>query len=87
MRGKNASCETVHRLSREYGGGEVYNTENELGLAIQESRIPRSDIFLTTKANSLDDVEAGLKASLARLRTDYVDLYETFEPSSSRCIR
>lgn len=52
----------------------VYNTESEIGQAIQESGIARSDIFLTTKTTALDDVEAALEASLAKLQTSYVDL-------------
>lgn len=51
----------------------MYNTEAELGLAIERSGVPRSEITLTTKVVHLDDVEARLEVSLVRLRTDYVD--------------
>jgi len=59
----------------------VYNTEAEVGLAIERSGVPRSEITLTTKVVHLDDVEARLEDSLVRLRTDYVDKCVQF-PSS-----
>ena len=57
----------------------VYKNEIGVGKAIRESGIPREDIFLTTKVWN-DDMrkERTLEAfeeSLARLDTDYVDLY------------
>lgn len=52
----------------------VYGTEREVGIAMKESGLPRSDFFLSTKAGGVDDVEGALKASLKRLQTDYVDL-------------
>ena len=53
----------------------VYQTERELGVAMQESGVPREKLFITTKAfDGLDDVESALKASLKKLQTDYVDL-------------
>lgn len=51
-----------------------YRTEGELGLAIEESGIPRSEFFVTTKAASVLDVEGALKESLKKLRMPYVDL-------------
>lgn len=53
----------------------AYGTEQEVGIAIKESRFPRSDFFLSTKAEKVDDVEGDLEASLKKLQTDYVDLY------------
>lgn len=52
----------------------VYNTEAEVGLAIQQSMVPRSEITIITKAAHLDDIEATLHTSLAKLKTSYVDL-------------
>jgi diketogulonate reductase-like aldo/keto reductase len=52
-----------------------YGTEAELGLAVEESGIPRSEFFITTKAISHTDVEGSLKTSLAKMKTDYVDLF------------
>lgn len=60
-----------------------YGTESELGLAIQESQVPRSEFIVSTKAVSPIDVEGALRASLRRLKTDYVDLYLIHEPFSA----
>jgi len=62
-------------------GAEVYKTEPELGLAIKESGIDRSKLFITTKVmQSIGDPEAALKTSLKKLQVDYVDLYLIHAP-------
>lgn len=53
---------------------KVYNTEGELGAAMTESGVPRSEFFLTTKAVTVENVEGALEASLTKLKTNYVDL-------------
>ncbi|HHV12414.1 MAG TPA: aldo/keto reductase [Clostridiales bacterium] len=69
----------------------VYGNESSVGLGMRESKIPREEIFLTTKLWN-DDMRKGreleaFEASLKRLQTDYVDLYlihwpvENFEKS------
>ncbi|KFA71058.1 hypothetical protein S40288_05510 [Stachybotrys chartarum IBT 40288] len=68
---------------RHLDGAQYYRTEAELGLAVEESGISRSDFFITTKAVSPIDVEGALRLSLKRLRTEYVDLYLIHEPFSS----
>jgi diketogulonate reductase-like aldo/keto reductase len=57
----------------------VYGNESSVGLGIKESKIPREEIFLTTKLWN-DDMRQGreleaFEESLERLQTDYVDLY------------
>lgn len=58
---------------------QMYGNEAEVGEAIAESGIDRSEIFLTTKLNNPNhepaDVRASFEASLEALRTDYVDLF------------
>jgi diketogulonate reductase-like aldo/keto reductase len=57
----------------------IYNNEEDVGLAIKESGVPRGDVFVTTKVwNDDQGYDATLIAfdkSLERLKMDYVDLY------------
>lgn len=57
---------------------QIYGNEAEVGAAIAESRIPREEIFLTTKVwpdnFGPDELRPSVVASLQRLQTDYVDL-------------
>lgn len=61
-----------------------YFNEKEIGQAIQESGIPRQEIFITTKVWVQDSgYENTLKAfdtSLKNLMTDYIDLYLIHQP-------
>lgn len=63
----------------------AYGNEAEVGAGIRASGVPRADIWLTTKLNNPDhkDVAGALARSLARLGTDYVDLYLMHWPSST----
>ena len=66
---------------------QIYNNEAEVGRAVAESGVAREDLFLTTKVWN-DHFAAGrllasLEESLAKLRTDYVDLALIHWPLSS----
>ena len=57
-----------------------YENEAAIGEALQEcmaAGVKREDLFITTKLWHTDknDVEAGIKRSLEKLKLDYVDLY------------
>ncbi|WP_297564869.1 aldo/keto reductase [uncultured Arcanobacterium sp.] len=58
---------------------QMYGNEAEVGKAISESGIPRSEIFLTTKLNNgnhrPEDARRSFAESLEKLQTDYVDLF------------
>ncbi|MFJ3669244.1 aldo/keto reductase [Streptomyces sp. NPDC090106] len=66
----------------------IYGNEEGTGRAISASGVPREDIFLTTKLwNSDQGYDSTLRAfdtSLAKLGTDYVDLYLIHWPTPSR---
>ncbi|MFJ3450503.1 2,5-didehydrogluconate reductase DkgB [Pseudomonas sichuanensis] len=57
---------------------QIYNNEAEVGQAIAESGVPRSELFITTKIwvdnYAADKLLPSLRDSLAKLRTDHVDL-------------
>ena len=65
---------------------QIYKNEAAVGAAIKASRIPRADIFLTTKVwvdrFRHDDLLASVDESLAKLDTDYVDLLLLHWPKS-----
>ena len=51
--------------------------ENEVGLGIKDSGIPREEIFLTSKLWNTHhpNVKEGLQKTLDALGVDYLDLY------------
>jgi diketogulonate reductase-like aldo/keto reductase len=57
----------------------IYGNETDVGAAVRDSGVPRSEIFVTTKLwNDDQGFDAALQAfdaSLGRLGLDYVDLY------------
>jgi diketogulonate reductase-like aldo/keto reductase len=66
---------------------EMYGTETELGDAVRQSGVPRSEFFICTKVHeSMDDpgVVGALDASLKRLQMDYVDLFLLHHPYNAR---
>nr|GAT52349.1 predicted protein [Mycena chlorophos] len=64
---------------RHIDGAWIYRNEEEVGQALQESEVPREEVFITSKLwNTFHDpsaVESALDDSLAKLNTSYLDLY------------
>ena len=64
---------------------QIYGNEAEVGQAIADSGVPRSELFITTKVwtenLAADKLIPSLKESLAKLRTDHVDLTLIHWPS------
>lgn len=64
----------------------LYENENEIGDALNDTKVPRDEIFITTKVwNDEQGFENTLKAfekSLGRLKLDYIDLYLMHWPVS-----
>ena len=65
---------------------KIYHNEEGVGHAVKESGIARDDLFITTKLWNDDQTDAAtaIDKSLARLGTDYVDLYLIHWPSPER---
>ena len=66
----------------------VYRNEEAVGQAIADSRIPRSEIFLTTKLWGDDygheSTKKAFQVSIDKLQTDYVDLYLMHWPNPKK---
>jgi methylglyoxal/glyoxal reductase len=70
------ALETGYRL---IDTASMYGNEKEVGNAIRNSSIPRSEIFVTTKVNNtqqgFDQTLRAFDKSSALLEIDYIDLY------------
>lgn len=66
----------------------IYGNEADVGRAIDESGINRSDIFLVTKLWNADqgfeEAQKAIDVSLKKLGTDYVDMYLIHFPVSGK---
>lgn len=69
---------------------QIYGNEAEVGQAIAESGVARSEVFITTKIwtdnYAKDKLIPSLRQSLDKLRTDYVDLTLIHWPAPSQSI-
>ncbi|KAI8656513.1 Aldo-ket-red domain-containing protein [Fusarium sp. Ph1] len=68
---------------RHIDSAQMYNNERELGVALEESGVPRSELFIVSKTLNLDDPESALVDILAKLETSYVDMYLIHAPFSA----
>jgi diketogulonate reductase-like aldo/keto reductase len=81
----------AHALSvgyRHIDTAALYGNEEDVGRAVRESAVPRSEVFVVTKLwNSDHGYASAIKAcnaSLAKLKLDYVDLYLIHWPESAK---
>lgn len=88
-KGESAYKATLHALKKGYrhiDTAQMYGNEEEIGRAIKDSKVPREEIFVTTKlANPKQGYLSAKKAlhkSLELLGLDYVDLYLIHWPKS-----
>lgn len=76
---KNSVIWALEAGYRHIDTARIYNNEADVGEAVRQSGIPRSEIFITTKVwNDDQGYEKTISAceeSLKRLKMDYVDLY------------
>lgn len=65
----------------------MYGNERNVGRAIQESGVPRDELFITTKVwetdQGYDNTMAALEKSLKKLKMSYIDLYLIHWPRSN----
>ncbi|EKM51540.1 uncharacterized protein PHACADRAFT_261742 [Phanerochaete carnosa HHB-10118-sp] len=59
-----------------------YGTEGNVGAAIKESGLARSELFITTKYSGTGTAPEAIQASLEKLGLKYVDLYLIHNPRS-----
>lgn len=81
-----ASVKTALELGyRAIDTAQIYDNEAAIGQALEESGVARRDLYITTKIwtenLSKENLIPSLKASLQKLRTDYVDLTLIHWPS------
>ncbi|KAJ7859002.1 NADP-dependent oxidoreductase domain-containing protein [Mycena leptocephala] len=64
---------------RHIDGAWIYRNEVEVGKALKESGVPREDVWITSKLwntfHAPEDIEPALDDSLAKLGTEYLDMY------------
>lgn len=84
---KNA-LETGYRL---IDTAKIYGNEHSAGKAINESKVPRSEIYLTTKLwisdMGLESTHQAFSDSLTALAQEYVDLYLIHWPGKDVALR
>jgi len=75
----NATISALKAGYRHIDTAYIYGNEQEVGKAINDSGIPREEIFLTTKLWNSDqgyeETKIAFQKSLDNLKQDYVDLY------------
>ncbi len=63
---------------------QIYGNEQAVGDAIKESRIPRNELFITTKLwisdYGYEKAKRAFEVSLNKLQVDYLDLYLLHQP-------
>ena len=83
-----AVASALQRGYRHIDTARIYGNEVDVGAAVRDSRVPRAEIFVTTKLwNDDQGFDATLRAfdaSLGRLGLDYVDLYLLHWPVAGR---
>jgi len=83
LRGETARlnvCLALQAGFRHIDTAQMYENEAEVGQGILDSSVPREQVFLTTKIvpnvmrQGSDTVRRSIDESLAKLKTDYIDL-------------
>lgn len=69
---------------RLFDTAHIYGNEEEIGIAIKESNVPREEIFITTKLypNQFSNPEAAIDEALDKLDIEYIDLMLLHHPGT-----
>ncbi len=83
---ENAVLEALKLGYRHIDTAAIYRNEESVGKAIKKSKVPREEIFITTKLANQDhsDPLKTFNDSLKKLDLDYVDLYLVHWPVEQR---
>jgi len=80
--------EGIRNGARAIDTASVYRNEADIGEAIKESGVARSELFITSKLGpseqGYEPAKKAIRASLDRLQTEYLDLYLIHWPGSSK---
>ncbi|MBX7021337.1 aldo/keto reductase, partial [Providencia rettgeri] len=72
-------CSGIEAGYRLIDTAAIYGNEAEVGQGIRQSKVPREELFVTTKLwndmHGHDNTRAGFEESMDKLQLDYVDLY------------
>lgn len=87
LRGKECERAVRHAIDlgyRLFDTAQMYGNEKELGSTLSECRVPREELFITTKLyrpnTSYGLAKRAIEESLRNLRLDYIDLLLIHEP-------
>jgi len=87
MRECAAPCKAAFEAGyRHVDSAQMYRNEEQVGEAVNESGIPREDLFITTKCASrshgYESTKKGVDESLKRFGFNYIDLFLIHDPLS-----
>lgn len=81
-----AVLNSIHLGYRHIDTAQIYQNEEDVGRAINDSGVPRADIYITTKlwlSNfGYENTIKAIKSSLLKLKTSYVNLILLHAPGS-----
>lgn len=79
METRRAVAEALRVGYRHIDTAQAYGNEEDVGVAVRESGIPREDLYITTKLRNddqgYDEALRAFDASMARLDLEYLDLF------------
>lgn len=81
----NSVSEALKAGYRLIDTANIYHNEESVGKGIWESKVPREEIFITTKLymNQYDHAEEAIEEALQKLNVDYIDLMLLHHPGEN----